>query len=122
MYKAGDVSLVLDPKLEQEAEAKRNRYLEEDPRVGIIESYLEKRYNEFIATFTNPAPDDLRVCSKEIAVKALDIQQAPRYIYSEIKKIVGDLPNWEYVDKRRDCGEYGRQNYFRPKEVYNNPF
>lgn len=84
-YKNGETSLLLDERFLQIAETTREQHTEDDPRVGIIQEYLD-------AKIQNAAnPENVRVCVSELlehALKIDDYRVAPRKLINEIHSIM----------------------------------
>ena len=112
IFKAQDFSLVLSPEEAKVAEIMRSKYTSDDPRLGIVEAYLARRLEEYKRLTHDGDVSDLRVCTKEIAVKALDLQDSKAYVFNEIKAMVETLPDWEYHQNKKLCEGYGQQRYF----------
>ena len=101
LRKGGKVSLVLPKRLQHEAINMQERYMEEDPRVGIIQEWLDKSEHD-------------RVCVAMIWKEALgnDYGEPKRVDVREIHDIMRNaVAGWEPVGKRR-CGEYGVQRCY----------
>ena len=97
------------------AEKVRSKFTSDDPRIGVIEQYLEQQIKEHAKlTPQQQAENELRVCTKQIAVEALQLQDDKAYRFNEIKAIVEMFPNWKYHQNKKQCGEYGQQRYFSP--------
>ena len=115
IFKSQDISLVLDPALEADAECTRAKYTTEDPRLGIVEVYLAKRLENYTRVTKGCGdPQELRVCLKEIAIEALDCKDERLYNFNDIKALVEKIPNWQFHSERKVCETYGRQRYFAP--------
>ena len=101
LRKGGKVSLVLPKRLQHEAINMQERYMEEDPRVGIIQEWLDTSEHD-------------RVCVAMIWKEALgnDYGEPKRVDVREIHDIMRNaVADWEPVGKRR-CGEYGVQRCY----------
>ena len=101
LRKGGKVSLVLPKRLQREAINMQERYMEEDPRVGIIQEWLDKLEHD-------------RVCVAMLWKEALgnDYGEPKRVDVREIHDIMrNSVADWEPVGKRR-CGEYGVQRCY----------
>lgn len=101
LRKGGKVSLVLPKRLQHEAINMQERYMEEDPRVGIIQEWLDTSEHD-------------RVCVAMIWKEALgnDYGEPKRVDVREIHDIMrNSVADWEPVGKRR-CGEYGVQRCY----------
>lgn len=101
LRKGGKISLVLPKRLQHEAINMQERYMEEDPRVGIIQEWLDTSEHD-------------RVCVAMIWKEALgnDYGEPKRVDVREIHDIMRNtVADWEPVGKRR-CGEYGVQRCY----------
>jgi predicted P-loop ATPase len=101
LRKGGKVSLVLPKRLQHEAINMQERYMEEDPRVGIIQEWLDTSEHD-------------RVCVAMLWKEALgnDYGEPKRVDVREIHDIMrNSVADWEPVGKRR-CGEYGVQRCY----------
>lgn len=103
--------LVLPDGLVYEAEASRESFMVDDPRVGIIESYLEAQLQNY--------GDGARVCIAQIAEDALgvpkDQYQGNSRLSREIAEILSNsIGGWERAGQTRVQG-YGKQRVWRPK-------
>ena len=101
MRKGGKVSLVLPKRLQAVANDMQSRYQEEDPRVGIIQEWLDKTENG-------------RVCAAMLWKEALgnDYGEPRRVDVREIHDIMRNaVADWKPVGKRR-CGDYGVQRCY----------
>ena len=101
LRKGGKVSLVLPNRLQREAINMQERYMEEDPRVGIIQEWLDNTEHS-------------RVCSVMLWREALKIEYAePRA--SDIRAIHDIMRNavvgWLPIGRQR-CGDYGVQRCY----------
>ena len=115
IFKSQDFTLVLSESESETAEAIRSKFTSDDPRIGVIEQYLEQQIEEHKRhTPEFQAENELRVCTKQIAVEALQLQDDKAYRFNEIKAIVEMFPNWKYHQNKKQCGEYGQQRYFSP--------
>ena len=115
IFKSQDFTLVLGKEEADVAEKVRSKFTSDDPRIGVIEQYLEQQIKEHAKlTPQQQAENELRVCTKQIAVEALQLQDDKAYRFNEIKAIVEMFPNWKYHQNKKQCGEYGQQRYFSP--------
>ncbi len=107
IYKSGDFKLVLPGDLQKAASDAQNEYLEEDPKVGIIQNYLDGLKKD-------------EICALEIYRKALGNLCTPtaREI-NEIHSIMqNSIEGWVKIGKSKRFGEYGVQRgYKRTKET-----
>ena len=99
--KGGKVSLVLPKRLQQVANDMQTRYQEEDPRVGLIQEWLDRTESD-------------KVCAVQLWREALGNDYGePRL--SDVRSIHDIMRNavvgWRACGKRR-CGEYGVQRCY----------
>ena len=107
LRKGGKVSLVLPKRLQHEAINMQERYMEEDPRVGIIQEWLDNT-------------EHARVCSMMLWREALKIEYAePRA--ADIRAIHDIMRNavvgWLPVGRQR-CGDYGVQRCYEKEAKF----
>lgn len=101
MRAGGNVRLIMDPKIEKQAEEIRAAYLEEDPDVGMIQEWLNKY-------------DGDRVCAVQIWKKALGhlYDQYARKDINAVHEIMkNSITGWKSVGRKR-CGDYGIQRAY----------
>lgn len=120
VYKTEHPTLVLEGRLAQYAIEKQEEYLEDDPRVGMIQQYLDER----IATEKQKACPDLsrvRVCVQEIIDHALpsDLQRTQgAFIVNQLHRIMQNkIDGWMKYPKSKGkamCGDYGVQRCYVP--------
>jgi predicted P-loop ATPase len=102
IYKSGNYQIVLPGELQKIAVDTQNEYLEEDPKVGIIQNYLDSLKKD-------------EVCALEIYRKALNNVCTPttREI-NEIHSIMqNSIEGWVKIGKSSRFGEYGVQRGYR---------
>lgn len=104
-----------------------------DERKGLIESYLNRLYpdnwNELDiydrrSWLDNPLsekgtkPKDV-VCTAEIWCECLgkDKNDMSRYNTREINNIMASLDDWEFVSSTRTFSNYGKQKYYKRKDI-----
>lgn len=100
----GDTPLVLSDAAIATRDEINMSETEDDPRVGMIETYLEHI-------------DHDRVCIIELLEKALDlpaatIEQKRSLLIQDMSRIMATMPGWHKGAGRRPCGDYGRQRYY----------
>lgn len=88
-------SLTLSPEMELEVARQREGFLEEDPRVDVINAYLD-------------ANRDHLVCTREIADCALRMEPTSKLFRDVSDTLSNQCPGWHYAGKRQ-CGGYGKQ-------------
>lgn len=124
IWKTEKPALVLPKRLEQYAIERQEAFLEDDPRVGIIQEYLDGLVR---AEMGKSAPDvkRVRVCAQEIIDRALpDQYKRPsaaalggvNAVHKIMRnRITGWVPHGTKNGKAR-CGEYGVQRCYVPDE------
>lgn len=113
-WNSGDKSLVLPEEHWDQAERIREKFTEDDPRVGVIQEYLDNRMAS--------APRTPRVCVREILDNALELKfdsgNPSRFLVNEIHAIMANqVHGWRLMPKKARCGNYGVQKCYVP-EVY----
>lgn len=111
-WKEGEQSLVLEERFLQTAEHARAQHTEDDPRIGMIQEYIDARIQNA------PNLELVRVCVSEILDQVLqlkDYKTAPRRLINEIHAIMrnsieGLLPYGNGAGKART--EYGVQRCY----------
>ena len=95
-------SLALSAEMEMEAARQREGFLEDDPRVDLVNAYLD-------------ANRDHPICTRELADHALHVEPTAK-LYRDLSAILNDqCPGWIF-DGKRSCGAYGKQRcwVYRP--------
>lgn len=120
VYKTIKPPLVLDGDLAGYALEKQEAYTEDDPRVGIVQAYLEGRVAEELNR-SSPDLSRVRVCVQELIDHALpdaqQRQQGPFLINSLHTIMQTKIAGWEKYPKSRGkarCGNYGVQRCYVP--------
>lgn len=121
MWLAERPPLVLEGRLQGLAVAMQERYLEDDPRVGMVQAYLDERVCE--GAHNGRRRMGVRVCVQELIDKALPdayAKQASRFLVNEVHKIMQHkIAGWEKYPSnggRARCGDYGFQRCYVPTE------
>lgn len=117
-WKNGDRRLTLPEEFWEEAERMREKYTEDDPRVGIIQEYLDN--------LPSAHRGGARVCVKEVLDNALHLQfegNPARKLINEIHAIMANqIDGWMMYPCTKDgkarCGEYGVQKCYVPVSDY----
>ena len=112
--------LVLDERLQGYALSKQEEYTEDDPRVGMIQEYLD---NKLSAAEQRGGADRMRVCVQQIMEEALPEayakQSSSRFLINEMHKIMQNrISGWEkypHGGGKARCGEYGVQRCYVPR-------
>lgn len=111
-------SLILDERIQGYAIEKQEQYLEDDPRIGIIQEYLDvKRVNW--EHDGRPDSPDYRVCVKEIMDSALGEKNQTRFLINEINQMMSTvIKGWEMYPNnstgKARTREYGTQKCYVP--------
>lgn len=130
IYKKGE-ALYLSEEMEAEARAIQETYEEENPKVGIVAQYLERKLPEGWRTMDLYARrmwlegsevgtvERHTVCTLEIWSEALG--QSPdrmdRYASAEVREILMKLPRWRHQGSAQiTAGPYGRQRYYKKED------
>lgn len=134
-YENGE-KLFLSDELEELANQVQESHMEDDPRIGMIEDYLERllpedwaemdRYqrrqyiqgDEFTAPKTGTVQRD-KICAAEVMYELFgqDPGKNTRYEAKEINGILARIPGWERLSTPRRFGIYGNQKGFQRKPV-----
>lgn len=127
LYKAGE-GLYLSKELEMQAREAQETYEEENPRAGLVAEYLARllppgwddmdTYSRRSWLESNAEGTERRetVCTMEIWAEALNgnPDKFDRYVGSEIRAILADMPEWQYMgNKIRTVKPYGRQRFYK---------
>ena len=131
IYNAGE-KLYLPKSLEKIAREVQEIYEEENPRAGIVASYLERLLpenwsdmdsytrREWLEAGAEQGTVKRRtVCTLEIWVEALggNPDRIDRYGAKEIRDIMAGLPEWKHQGTNRlTVKPYGRQRYYARRE------
>lgn len=126
-------TLFLPPDLETAAREVQELYEEENPKVGIVASYLERLLpvdwddrdlysrRTWLEGTEQGTVERTRVCSFEIWAEALgqSPERLDRYASKEIRDIMSKLPQWRHQGNAQCTAKpYGRQRYYsKQKEV-----
>lgn len=102
IYMSGHYKLVLPDNLKQVVSDTQNEYLEEDPKIGIIQNYLDGLKSD-------------EVCAIEIYRKALNNlgNPMPKEINEIHNTMQHSIEGWEKIGKSKRFGEYGVQRGYR---------
>lgn len=106
-------SLKLDPSVELIAVRQQEDFSEDDPRVGLIEDYLETR----LVTGTLRPMVERRVCSQEIMMECLRFEQtSPNYkvVTNDVVAILDSTPGWKRCRGKQKTAKYGTQRCWVP--------
>lgn len=104
----GKPKLVLPKKLEKEAIAAQTAYLEEDPRIGVIQEWLD-----------NTSVD--RVCAIMLWREALghEFEEPRPYDINSLHEIMkNSIAGWRYVGKQKAGSRYGVQRCYDRIETF----
>ena len=126
LYKAGE-PLYLSKEMEQVAREVQETYEEENPQVGIVAEYLDRKLpfgwagmdlyarRQWLESPAEGEVERQTVCSLEIWAEALG--QSPdkmdRYAGKDVRDIMAKIPEWKHKGNAKiTAGPYGRQRYF----------
>ena len=91
-WKGGERDLRLPDGLLDEADGVRAEYTEDDPRIGMVQAYLD-------GLLDTTAPERVRVCATEVLERALDVKDArnaPKKLVKEVHQILSrKTVGWE---------------------------
>jgi hypothetical protein len=124
LYQCGE-KLYLDDSLEEVARQIQENHMEEDPRKGLIQEYLEKplpshwdgmSIGERITYLYSPTGNIQRtkVCAAEIWAECLgnDHKNMKTHEAREICDIIRKTPGWQMLNNRKSFKHYGKQTAF----------
>lgn len=106
--KAGKwLPLVLSEDLNEDVARMQRRFQEDDPQVGMIQSYLDTCGSE-------------RVCVLELWEKALQNSGKPQKYESNLLHTImqQEIEGWTRAEKRQRCGDYGLQICYEKEDKY----
>lgn len=119
VWKAERPTLVLDARLQAYAIERQEAFLEDDPRVGLIQRYLDARVKRELSK-ASPDLSRVRVCAQEIVDEALPEQYVTRGASSlatvnAVHKIMQTrIAGWKRREGKALCGDYGVQRCYIP--------
>lgn len=119
IYKTERPRLVLSTRAQEYALEKQETFLEDDPRVGIIQEYLDGIVRAELGK-ADPDPSRIRVCAQEIIDRALPEQYtrggaAALGSVNAVHKIMRNrISGWVFREGKARCGEYGVQRCYVP--------
>ena len=126
IYKAGE-PLYLSKEMEKIAREVQETYEEENPQVGIVAQYLERKLpadwqtmdlyarRQWLESSAEGTEERRTVCSLEIWAEALgqNPDKLDRYAGKDVRDIMAKLPEWRHRGNAKiTAGPYGRQRYF----------
>ena len=123
VYKTERPVLVLDERSAAFAMEKQEQYLEDDPRVGMVQQYLDEKLAEWMDK-PQRRPEDVRVCAQELIQEALPEEQCraqSRFLVNEMHSIMQNkIEGWVKYPKnngRAKTSDYGVQRCYIPLAV-----
>ena len=123
VYKTERPVLVLDERSAAFAMEKQEQYLEDDPRVGMVQQYLDEKLAEWMAK-PQRRQEDVRVCAQELIQEALPEEQCraqSRFLVNEMHSIMQNkIEGWVKYPKnngRAKTSDYGVQRCYIPLAV-----
>ncbi|MTI56135.1 virulence-associated E family protein [Geosporobacter ferrireducens] len=110
-YKAGE-SLILSPEVDKEAAKIQGVHMEDDPRVGLIQEWLETPIEDDMGHSTGQIRT--RVCASQIWVECLHNKAGSMRPWEarELCDILRRIPGWRERKTRVRIPGYGPQNVF----------
>ena len=126
LYRKGE-PLYLSNELEKVARSVQEAYEEENPRVGMVEDYLDRKLPEgwrdmdlyarrqWLESDAQGTEERQVVCTMELWAEALgqNPDKYDRYAGKEVGDIMAKLPDWRRRgNKTITIKPYGRQRYF----------
>lgn len=113
IWKTERPRLVMPQNLADEAMAKQEAYTEDDPRVGLIQRYMDNAAARAAGGAT------VRVCAAEVMVGALGVDRkdcVPGAAMNQVHEIMATkIEGWQRSEKKQRCGEWGVQRCYVPK-------
>lgn len=115
IWKTERPRLVLSDTGQAYAIAKQENYTEDDPKVGLIQQFLDERLCEARGAGRE---DHLRVCAQEIIENALPDMYArgneKMLVHSVHSIMATSVVGWRRHDGKARCGDYGVQRCYVP--------
>ncbi|MBU5677891.1 virulence-associated E family protein [Alkaliphilus sp. MSJ-5] len=110
-YKAGE-SLILSPEVDKEAAKIQGLHMEDDPRVGLIQEWLETPIEDDMGQSTGQLRT--RVCASQVWAECLHNKTSSIRPWEarEISDILRRIPGWKERKTRARIPGYGAQNVF----------
>lgn len=104
-------SLRLPKRLEDEAKRIQEDFMEENPKIGLIQEYLNKPIQD---DFMDEPALRQRVCPLQIWIECLGGKKNDFAVWHarEITQIMRNIPGWKKLPKRKRFGELGPQTTF----------
>lgn len=123
VYKTERPALVLDERSAAFAMEKQEQYLEDDPRVGMVQQYLDEKLSAWMEK-PQRRPEDVRVCAQELIQEALPKEQCKaqsRFLVNEMHGIMQNkIEGWAKYPKnkgRARTADYGIQRCYVPESL-----
>lgn len=118
IWKTERSRLVLDDRIQAYAIEKQEQYLEDDPRIGLIQAYLDERRRCWEMDGSPDSPD-FRVCVKEIMDEVLPREPQTRFLINEINQMMSSkIDGWEQFSGnptgKAKTAAYGVQRCYVP--------
>ena len=114
-FKAGE-SLVLDDEARIEAERQQIEHMEIDPRLGIIQEWLDEPIEEgdIVEGDLGEKVPKVRVCASQIWVECLGNKKGSmrQWEAKEIRDLMKEIPGWKEQIKKKKMPGYGTQRVF----------
>lgn len=112
-FKAGEY-LVLDSEARKEAERRQMEHTEEDPRLGVIQEWLDAPIEDDDFTESDKKTYRNRVCATQIWAECFGNKKGTlrRWEAEEIRALMREIPGWEEQPKKKRISGYGVQRVF----------
>ena len=111
-FRAGE-TLEIDSKAKKEAEHQQMEHMEQDPRLGIIQDWLDKPIDDDDFTDAGEVYRN-RVCAVQIWVECFGNRKGAlsRWDVIEIRNLMRDIDGWIEQPKKKKMKNYGVQRVF----------
>ncbi|WP_152658279.1 virulence-associated E family protein [Oceanobacillus sp. CFH 90083] len=108
-------SLVLPALIEEKAKVIQEAHMEENPRIGLIQEFLETPIQE---DFMDEPEYRQRVCAAQLWVECLGGKKndMENWRAKELVQIMRNMPGWEELPVRKTFKGYGKQTAFERKD------
>lgn len=118
IWKSERPRLVLDARIQQYALEKQEQYLEDDPRVGMVQDYLDAKRSNWLHDGMPDRPD-YRVCVREVIDSVLPKEQPTRFLINEVHQMMASkIHGWQVYggssNGKARTVDYGMQRCYVP--------
>ena len=112
IWKTERPNLKLPDDVAEEIFGIQERYIEDDPRIGIVQRYLD-------SVMSDETRPNHRVCVAELCSEALEMEprewQNGRKVVNELHEIMANsIEGWARCDGKKWCGKWGSQVCYEP--------